>query len=206
MWNQIPSGGYSMLLCIPPTVRGLLLLLLCPPPPPHLKISEYWNPCVCHSNPCGKRAQLGATLHADTCWNIWIHDSPSPRWGDRCNQSHSSVINATPLRKTVHGEAATRGFIDMHTSLTVSYIKTAHITFVRKPIQSSFNVLVTVVGKASDRQQKKRSTCIEMNRVVCVLSSDWSATCMAPREDIGRGQTRLFQIDLSEWASGRPNW
>lgn len=29
---------------------------------------------------------------------------------------------------------------------------------------------------------------------------------MAPREDIGRGQTRLFQIDLSESAWGRPNW
>lgn len=29
---------------------------------------------------------------------------------------------------------------------------------------------------------------------------------MARREDIGRGQTRPFQIDLSESASGRPNW
>lgn len=29
---------------------------------------------------------------------------------------------------------------------------------------------------------------------------------MAPREDIGRGQTRLFKIDLSESASGSPNW
>lgn len=45
-----------------------------------------------------------------------------------------------------------------------------------------------------------------MNREACVLSSDWSAARMAPREDIGRGQTRLFQIDLSESASGRPNW
>lgn len=29
---------------------------------------------------------------------------------------------------------------------------------------------------------------------------------MAPREDTERGQTRLFQIDLSESASGRPYW
>ena len=47
---------------------------------------------------------------------------------------------------------------------------------------------------------------MEMKVEVCVLSSDWSAARMAPREDMGRGQTRLFQIDLSESASGRPNW
>lgn len=45
-----------------------------------------------------------------------------------------------------------------------------------------------------------------MNRAVCVLSGDWSDACMGAREDVGRGQMGLLQIDLSESASGRPNW
>lgn len=59
-----------MLLCIP---HGLGLSLL-HVPPSHLKISEYAASDLSLS-PCGKRPQLGAMFLADTCCNIWIHDS-----------------------------------------------------------------------------------------------------------------------------------
>lgn len=47
-------------------------------PPSHLKISEYacLRPVlICQFSPCGKRPQLGAMSPADTCGNIWIHES-----------------------------------------------------------------------------------------------------------------------------------
>lgn len=40
---------------------------------------------ICQFSPCGKRPQLGATLLADTCWNIWISWIPSLHCGVRGN-------------------------------------------------------------------------------------------------------------------------
>lgn len=183
-------------------------------PPPHTH-THSWRSVNTQTyayvgpNHAEKHHSWAPMLHADTCWNIWIHDSRllteertairvilvwsmPHRWGRPCMlKQWCGALLILPCMHTRHW-----------------CFRAARITFDRKWIRYCLNVLVTLVGKANDKKGKKAyvCTCIEMNRAVCVLSSDWSATRMAPREDIGRGQTRLFQIDLSEWASGRPNW
>lgn len=98
--------------------------------------------------------------------------------------------------------------------LILAYMHTRHYCFMFQGCRvhiwletDTTEPLCVCPRKARDRESGMCvCTCIEMNWEVCVLSSDWSAARMAPREDIGRGQTRLFQIDLSDSASGRSNW
>lgn len=149
--------------------------------------------------PRRKKTSVGRNV---TCRHLLKHlDSwiLSPYWGVHGNQSHSSVINAALLRIHAYWSRI----------LILAYIHTRHykaaeFTYNRKWIQHRPNVFV----------QRKQETekgmcvcgCITINREVCVLSGDWSDACMCAREDLGRGQSRLWQIDLSESASGRSNW
>lgn len=62
-------------------------------------------------------------------------------------------------------------------------------------------------SKERDQTSTRGSVvCLVRSWIVrCVLSCDWFTACMAPGEDTVRGQTRLFQIDLSESALGGPS-
>lgn len=148
---------------------------------------------VCQSNP-GKKRKVTPTVGCSvTYWHLLKHlDSwiPSRPWEVLCNQSHSSVINATPLRKSTHGKEKKRwgGFIDIHL-----------LTY--KALLLRFKA-PKIYFDGAQMQCSHTYVCTEMSWKVC----DWSPKHVAPREDTGRGQTRLFQIDMSGPALGRPNW
>lgn len=152
-----------------------------------------------------KKTSVGRNV---TCRHLLEHlDSwiPTPHWGVHGNQRHSGEIYALPFMKTACAIAEwcilQGAFLPY---FSVSCFKVAEFGFYRKHVHYSQHVF----PKKEEMGEKVNYTvcgCVHMHQM-CVLVSDWSAAWMAPREDIGRGQTTLFQIDLSEAASGRPTY
>lgn len=142
---------------------------------------------ICQFSPCRKTPQLGATLPADTCCNIWIHES-------RLLTKECTAIRNRQVWSMLPHWGRRQCWV------IYTLIDTSFHSFEANIIQ----LMCVCPRKVRDKENASVGVwaCIEM----CALTSDWSVACMPPREDIGRGQTRLFQIDLSETASGRPNW
>lgn len=126
--------------------------------------------------PMRKKTSVGRDV---TCWHLPKHlDSwiPSPHWAVHGNQSHSSVINAMLLRKTMHVEA-----LCCWASLILAYMHTRHYWFVFQGCRVHiWEETDTIQSWCVCLKQVKDGSavcvcvcaCIEMNTEVCVLSGD----------------------------------
>lgn len=121
--NMKPDPSRWACCCVSPMVGGL-----------HSSISflPIWGsantlPQTCaymSIQPMRKKTSVGRDV---TCRHLLKHlDSwiPSPHWGAHGNQSHSSVINAAPLRRAMHARAEWCG-----ASLILAYMHTRHYCF-----------------------------------------------------------------------------
>ena len=174
----------GMLLCDP---HGCVFQPSTSPLPIGTSVSAPPQTCAyVNSVRAEKTPQLGATLPANTCCNIWIHESRL------LIKECAAIRDALVWSMLPHWGRRKCGAI-------YALIDTSFRSFRANMIQ----LMCVFPRKVRDKENASVGVwaCIEM----CGLTSDWSVACIPPREDIGRGQTRLFQIDLSETAPGRPN-